>query len=816
MQRIGKLFVTVLALGIALQPPASGDPCGMVPPLYLGQGAPIVRVGTQRTYVFHKDGMETLVLRPGFEGKVEEFGMLIPFPSPPAIRKVADDVFGHVAAAVDPPEVIVDLRPEYYFGAGVRTLRFAMGDEETLKMVRRDEVRVIREEAVGMYQVAVLDAGSAAALQAWMDEHGFRYPEGMDATCEEYVQEGWCFVAVKAAVGNAAASQPQPGMREVDTSLPAGAGFDGHVQAMGFRFMTDELVVPMRLSAFNEGPLRNVVYVLAEGGRSIEGIAEQFVVRQVPGSKLIENLTAPLPLRVLGGTLDEIPLARRASLPTERDPQPHNGIARELFASDLLASRLGMLALSFEEREKQLLAIDEALGLRGPEIDALRHAALAGERERLLANALAGLEGMTLSVIDGDFPREVLAAANLRFPDYAMADEKNAATTYDAKLEGPAQNWGGTLLRSAAPPLPPAAAGGPQSGRLLLGFGLVALAILGASVRSGRRSPRAPAVVCLALLAGGVLIPTARAQETPALVGCCRVSPSCEEDPVLHLILDARSGETLVSRGQAIVELTLHRQDEVRELLRSLWDNDSDPLVRAWAGAARIALADTGSDLCALTMKHRKDAVLARPLAQRWQALMAEGVDLSLEDAFEALSGDQVLMGKVLPLLLAQDLEAFVALMTSSPNQQVRLQAAGALASLGQGGEGNLARMILRTYRFDPDAERVPWTGGPLYVPGLTWTRGQARQLAGDLVAWMLWCDHRADQDAKQQIVNNLVSIGIAHVAGYASPGGTVDVVPWLRSWAQCAGRAEVERMLALQGLEGEERFRALLDSIGG
>ncbi|MEK6239430.1 MAG: hypothetical protein N2C14_32330 [Planctomycetales bacterium] len=58
-----------------------------------------------------KDGVETFVIRPGFQGKVDEFGMLIPFPNPPALRKVRYHVFRHVAAAVDPPEVTVDWNP---------------------------------------------------------------------------------------------------------------------------------------------------------------------------------------------------------------------------------------------------------------------------------------------------------------------------------------------------------------------------------------------------------------------------------------------------------------------------------------------------------------------------------------------------------------------------------------------------------------------------------------------------------------------------------------------------------------------------------
>ena len=43
--------------------------------------------------------------------------MLIPFPAPPALRKVPDHIFPHLAAAVDPPEVVVDLRQQF-FGRG--------------------------------------------------------------------------------------------------------------------------------------------------------------------------------------------------------------------------------------------------------------------------------------------------------------------------------------------------------------------------------------------------------------------------------------------------------------------------------------------------------------------------------------------------------------------------------------------------------------------------------------------------------------------------------------------------------------------------
>src|SRR5213080_2912988 len=110
--RMASRAIAPLILGawLALAGVASADPCGMVPPIYVNDSTSLVRMGDEQTYVFHKDGIETFVIRPGFKGKVEDFGMLISFPTPPALRKVSEDIFPQIAAAIDPPEVVVDLR----------------------------------------------------------------------------------------------------------------------------------------------------------------------------------------------------------------------------------------------------------------------------------------------------------------------------------------------------------------------------------------------------------------------------------------------------------------------------------------------------------------------------------------------------------------------------------------------------------------------------------------------------------------------------------------------------------------------------------
>ena len=165
------------------------------------------------------------------------------------------------------------------------------------------------------------------------------------------------------------------------------------------------------------------------------------------------NVTDPLPLRIIGGTEKDIPENRRRTLPAERNPVPRNGAARDLFATDMLAVRTKQLSLPHEEQEKVLLRIGERFGLRGAEIDKLNGAALAESREAIVKTSLADLKEMTLSVIDGDFPRELIAQQNLKFAEYRMPNKRNNSASYDAKTNKPSAARQGFLKVGALGPL---------------------------------------------------------------------------------------------------------------------------------------------------------------------------------------------------------------------------------------------------------------------------------------------------------------------------------------------------------------------------
>jgi hypothetical protein len=431
-----------------LTSPVAADPCGMVPPIRLpvaSKGAPIKRIGVQTTYVFHRNGMETVLIHPGFEGTLHEFGMLIPFPAPPSVKKVPEDTLQHIAASIDPPSVPVRIqrprpRPRTSARASMGGGRSTSNDsslEYEEPRLAADEVRVVRQEALGMYELAVIEAGSAKALDTWMSEHGFAYPSGMDDTVSDYVNDRWYFVAVKAKVGQASGVAPRPGMRDVDADLPTGAKFDGKVQAMAFRFEVEEPIVPMRLAVFNGEDTHNLVYMLAERPVRIVDMDEGLVTRQLSGRELHSNITDSLDLTVTGGTRKQLPDHWLRSIAPQRDPGPYNGIARDLFATDLAASRSGQLTLDVERQEKALLAVSEELGLRGNAIDKLHRAELLEGYSAAEESALSDLQDMWLTVFDGKFSREHIAAYNLTFEPHQMPDGTNTTLVYNARERGP-------------------------------------------------------------------------------------------------------------------------------------------------------------------------------------------------------------------------------------------------------------------------------------------------------------------------------------------------------------------------------------------
>ena len=849
MKRIALLAACLLMVFGSSPTRVQADPCGMVPPIYAGNVTPITRIGLQKTFVFYKDGVETFVIRPGFQGNVEEFGMLIPFPTPPELRKVADDTFEHVVNAIDPPEVVVDLRIRQRFS------RTAGGMEDKkeiapLGFAKKNQVTVLKEEAVGMYEVAVLEAGSPKALKLWMDEHGYQYPKGMDAVTQDYVESGWCFVAVKTKVGAKAGVDPKPGQRKADPSRPEGSVFDGHVQGMGFRFKTDEFVVPMRLSAFNGGDTHNVVYILADSPRRIRAIPEEYVQRQISGAQLIKNVSNPLPLRIIGGTEKDIPEHMRTNLDQRRNPTSKNGIAKELFAADLLAVKTGNLSLEHEEKEKELLRIGEHFGLRGAEIDADNGVALEKMREETTEQGLELLAGMTLSVIDGDFPREVIANQNLTFADYEMPAARNKSEFYDSKVFGPAGEKEGKVFighidwkevdhQIAVSELEAQRDAKSTTTSLAWLISLVAIGmVLKISTRTNRKRFGTLAALIACLLCSHGVAGEFQEEKNPSVEEVVEMlkdsktasqgieaasniaaDNSRRDSMVSALVSVVRTGkdlEDLPQKGWAIAALTKIGGTDVDEELLDIHANEThEKVVRTWAAAARVSMTSTVNGLIEKAQLIQQFPALGRPIGMRIVEKMSEdGVDVDAEKMIEATIRVPQLVQALAPAITAFGPEKLCAVVYDSADNNVRRTAAGYLGTLAQAGQGtDVSDAVIASVQFDAQATEVPWKGGALFVPNIQWDKENATALVGNLIRWHVWCDQNEKNEEQVQIHNNIRSVALIRAAGYGNPGWQdVGTVQWLQAWKTAVGADGIRELLTDVGALENKKYASLLE----
>ena len=275
----------------------------------------------------------------------------------------------------------------------------------------------------------------------------------------------------------------------------------------------------------------------------------------------------------------------------------------------------------------------------------------------------------------------------------------------------------------------------------------------------------------------------------------------------------ALEGTDLHGRGWAVVCLgRIGGADATAALTRLHDDAEQSMLVRTWAIAARVRAAKTRHDLVALSQQVGRFPGAERPLIERFLSdLDATPGAGRLAQMIELTLTVPGLQQQLAPQITAADPATLAEVMLSANHQTVRRQAAAYAGAALQRSPGAVTAFV-EAYRFDPEAEQLPWHGGALYVPGITWTQESARQLVGYLIRWHLYCERHEDHGGQNQIHNNLRSVGLSRVAGYCSPGNQIDA--YLLAWGRVIGAADLDSLLAEQGVEDQPRYRRILEKL--
>lgn len=282
-------------------------------------------------------------------------------------------------------------------------------------------------------------------------------------------------------------------------------------------------------------------------------------------------------------------------------------------------------------------------------------------------------------------------------------------------------------------------------------------------------------------------------------------------DAVPQLRSIAEKHDQMAVRGEAVLALADIRGPEADRALQTLSEDTSGAdLIRTWAAAARIQRAEGLDQVIALSPLVQQFPALKRPVKMKIEAL-PKG-DFSVTDGLTLIQSDPSLQGMLMPLMQQQPASSVVEAMLRHPNDNARRTAAGMLAGMDSNAS---RRAIVDGFAFQAGAEQVPWQGGALWIPSSRWDRGEAEAIVGSLISWHLFCTQNGDTTSRQQIDNNLRSVGLTQQAG-AGRGLYGDTDALLLLWGQSKGRGAVEAILRDHGLTRDAHYMRILNQIGG
>jgi hypothetical protein len=220
-------------------------------------------VDATEVFISYEDGIQTLVLKPEWQGNAKEFAIVYPTPSKPEVNEAPKWIFDELDTATNPwPDVI-----------------FMADDEAVFSTKAANEagtVAVVEEKQVGEYEVTVLTATDADDLVEYLEDNGYNYTKDDASKVEYYVaQGGFYFIALKVD------------MKELDFPLPlmpAVKGgedsqkvsimprFFGELSPIQIAFKADIAQLPMRTLKSQMPEMTFDLYTLSERALFVPGV----------------------------------------------------------------------------------------------------------------------------------------------------------------------------------------------------------------------------------------------------------------------------------------------------------------------------------------------------------------------------------------------------------------------------------------------------------------------------------------------------------------------------------------------------------------
>jgi len=217
--------------------------------------------------VLMREGTRTVLsMQNSYQGPPQDFAMVVPVPvvlQKENVKTLDRGVFDHVDQLTAPRLVEYweqdPCPPPATLGRGHGLGGMAFGAGAAPGAVERDIRSAVRVEAqfsVGEYDIVVLSATDATALDTWLHDHAYKVPAGAEPYLRPYVQMGMKFFVAKVDVSKVKFERVGNGPEQAILS------------PLRFHYDSDAFNLPIRLGLINSGGTQDlVVTILARGQR---------------------------------------------------------------------------------------------------------------------------------------------------------------------------------------------------------------------------------------------------------------------------------------------------------------------------------------------------------------------------------------------------------------------------------------------------------------------------------------------------------------------------------------------------------------------
>lgn len=136
---------------------------------------------------------EHFIRRATFHGIARDFGFLVPTPTVPELQEVDGGIFDVLAERTRRKTVYeTKHRPEF-----TPLLAMFFLSKRATETAANNAVNVLSTQNLAGYEAAVLETTDAAALNAWLSEHGYATTPDLQEWLDAYVKQGWKITAFK-------------------------------------------------------------------------------------------------------------------------------------------------------------------------------------------------------------------------------------------------------------------------------------------------------------------------------------------------------------------------------------------------------------------------------------------------------------------------------------------------------------------------------------------------------------------------------------------------------------------------------------------